>query len=241
MQRAFQIDMNGTNQNPDVVTTAKGTGIAIYDDNNTAGDPNDDTLVYIIDVLGVDWGPFTGKAAQTPANPNDNVVDAHFHQAESEVNGPIRLFWTGDSDFKVSEMKLIGGVPFAHIEGKWDATEAAGQSFVTFVSSFNDGALAIGDETDFYANIHSVAFGSGSIRGQLTLIAMTATTPSTAWPECATTSCSVSAARTRSTAATATTSCSARRATTSWRAAMTMTSYWAATAMIRRSARLATT
>ena len=164
MKRAFRIDMLGANQVlPSVSTTAKGTGVAIFDDTGAT-----DFLQYRINVSGLDWGPLTGKAAQT-ATTSDNVTDAHFHQGAAGTNGGVKFGWPGDDDFAVTGMQLIGSVPFAVVSGSWETTDAS--SLTPFLSSFNAESMATGFVTNFYANIHTVMFGGGAIRGQLTLMA----------------------------------------------------------------------
>src|SRR5205085_9945346 len=93
MSRAFRIDMNGGQEVPANASSATGLGVAVYDDSGV-----DPTLEYTVVTRGVVGGPFTFQSAQTAAT-NDNVTDAHFHQAAVGVSGPVRFGWkTADAD-----------------------------------------------------------------------------------------------------------------------------------------------
>ena len=173
MALAFRIDMNAANEQPPgaSTSTATGLGVAVLTGAGAAS-----RLEYTINVRGLDWGAFVGQSAQT-ASTTDNVIDAHFHQAPSNANGPVRFGWRThdvndgdavDDEFTATGLALSGGVPIATVHGVWENTDGA--AIVPFLGSFNNPALALGGQTDFYANIHSSAFPGGAIRGQLTLL-----------------------------------------------------------------------
>lgn len=171
MSRAFRIVMSGANENPPNASTATGLGAAVFDDSGA-----NPTLEYTIVTRGLDWGPFTGQAAQT-AGTTDNVVDAHFHQAAPGVNGPVRFGWKthdtndgdgNDDEFTATNLHLDGAIPVATIHGMWETTD--GTNLNTFAGSFTNPALNLSDPTDFYANVHSSAIPGGEIRGHLVLL-----------------------------------------------------------------------
>src|SRR5688572_32702862 len=111
MSRAFRLDLNGAQEVPANASTASGLGIAIYDDSGV-----NPMLTYRLVVRGLDWGPYdTVQPQQTSGTTLDNVNGAHFHQALSGVNGPIRFGLDTDDDFFESDLHLDGGVPVATI------------------------------------------------------------------------------------------------------------------------------
>ena len=140
-------------------------------------------LEYTINVRGLDWGPFTNRAAQT-SNTADDVIDAHFHQAPSGSNGPVRFGWRThdvndgdavDDEFTVTDLALDGQVPVGTVHGVWENTDplltfgafnSFAQDVVPLLQSLGRGSVA-----PFYANIHTMTFPGGAIRGQLICIA----------------------------------------------------------------------
>lgn len=134
------------------MTAASGLGTAIYD--SKTGE-----LSYVVYVTGLDFGEFTGGAAQT-ADPGDDVNGAHFHNAARGAPGGIVLDLTADGDFKVTI--LADGS--AKIEGVWDPGDA-GNSLAAFVAALQ--SALTGADVPLYLNIHTDDNGGGEIRGQL--------------------------------------------------------------------------
>ncbi len=179
MARAFRINMNAAQEvSPGSNSPATGLGVAVL-----AGAGASARLEYTIAVRGLDWGPFTNRPAQT-ANAADDVIDAHFHQAPSGSNGPVRFGWRThdvndgdavDDEFTVTNLGQAGAVPLGTVHGVWEnsdplATAGAFNSFAQDVVPLLQSA-ALGSQVPFYANIHTMTFPGGAIRGQLTCIA----------------------------------------------------------------------
>ena len=154
MSTAFRITLQGAQEVPPVATTASGHGTAVFDSKT-------ESLAYTIYVSGVDFGLFTGGAAQTPADLGDDVNGAHFHNAVRGAEGPIILDWLPDDDDFTATLQTDGSWK---IEGLWEAGED-GNSIAAFVNAFNN--AGVGADIPLYANIHTVDNGGGEIRGQL--------------------------------------------------------------------------
>lgn len=167
MSRAFRIDLSGANEVPPNASGVTGLGVAIFDDSGA-----NPILDYTMVIRGLDWGAFTGQAAQTAGTATDNVTDAHFHKAAVGANGGVVLGWKGQDadDFSATNLFLDGAVPVATIHGIWETTD--GSNINTQAASFTNPALNLGDPTDIYANIHTAAFPppTGAARGQLVLL-----------------------------------------------------------------------
>src|SRR5262245_37223370 len=116
---AYRILMDGAQQNPAVTTTARGTGLAIFDSVGL-------TVDYFINVNGtaaggLDYGPFYGQPAQTPADNQDNVVDAHFHGlAARGSNAGVIFDWKNHDDDDVLQL-LPDGSWF--LQGRWENSD----------------------------------------------------------------------------------------------------------------------
>ena len=147
MARAFRIDMNAANERPAGASTSSATAIGVA---VLTGAGASARLEYTINVRGLDWGAFTGQPNQT-ASATDNVNNAHFHQAASNANGPVRFDWkvhdvndgdSTDDEFTATGLALDGATPIARVHGVWETTDPV--SLTGFLGSFTNPALALG-------------------------------------------------------------------------------------------------
>ena len=159
MSTAFRITLTGGQQVPAVVTSASGLGTAIFDSSNT-------TLQYVINVQGIDVGPFVGQPAQT-ASTADDVAGMHFHNGAAGANGPIVFDWASqDKDDLNVTLQSDGSW---NVRGMWELTDPASTSLSSFAAML--GSAAVGSAVDLYANFHTNTNAGGEIRGQLIAIA----------------------------------------------------------------------
>jgi VCBS repeat-containing protein len=150
---AYRVILEGSQQVPPVASAVTGLGTAVFD--SVTGN-----LSYDLSVFGFDWGPFAGQPAETPASTADDVNGFHIHSGVRGINGGIVLDVGGDGIFT----PVTG--PGRRVVGEWSATDP-----VPITPS--QAALAgtsIGADAPFYFNVHTVANGTGEIRGQLVAI-----------------------------------------------------------------------
>ncbi len=159
MSAAYRIVLNGAQEIPVVSTAASGRGFAIFDSTANA-------LSYSLDILGLDFGPWLGQAAQTVTT-TDDVTDAHFHPGATGVEGgPIFGLKSDLDDFFVSSVALNGS---RRVSGRWETTDAP--SLTPFLNTFSGAGVSLGGEIPIYINFHTNANPGGEIRGQMILIA----------------------------------------------------------------------
>jgi hypothetical protein len=151
----FFANLTGAQENPPVATAASGTGVFVLNDAGTE-------LRFEIRATGLDFGQILPNGLRNTAlpgftpDPNDNVTAAHFHLARPGVNGPVIFGFVGapihdqNGDTQVDAANGI-------IRGRWDLSDSA--SLPAFLTALQTGNL--------YANIHTVRFGGGEIRGQI--------------------------------------------------------------------------
>lgn len=118
-------------------------------------------LTFTAEIFNID---VTGT--QTP-DPNDNLVAAHIHAgAPRGVNAGVRwgFFGTPDNDTNPDDLVVtpfttgVGGI----FSSKWDAPEGNNTTLADQIPNILAGLS--------YINFHTVQFGGGEIRGQLTLV-----------------------------------------------------------------------
>ena len=155
MSTAFRISMDGAQQVPSIVSAATAFGTAVYDSNTH-------TLEYLIFVSGVDFGNFVGITPQT-ATTADDVNDAHFHAEARGANGAVVFGWLSHDadDFGVA---LLGDGSWL-VAGEWELTDVLATPLSSFEATL--AAATVGADIPLYANIHTVAYAGGEIRGQL--------------------------------------------------------------------------
>jgi len=109
-----------------------------------------DTLTYSITLVGLDL-----DGLQTPANPNDNVSNMHFHNAPRGANGGV-VFGLIAPDHDPGPDPVIDPIA-GTLTGAWDNGDTNPLS----------GQLANLQAGNLYLNVHTPAFPAGEIRGQV--------------------------------------------------------------------------
>lgn len=150
-QTAFSADLEGAQEVPPVATAASGTATLTL---NAAGD----ALTYTIVIDGLDMGPLAGVPDQT-ADPNDDVVGLHIHNAAPGVNGPIVFGMANPGHDPDDIVILANGSPGGTVSGIWEETDPANSPLSVETANLFAGTL--------YVNAHTVANPGGEIRGQI--------------------------------------------------------------------------
>lgn len=145
----FTADLTGDQQVPRVVTGASGSAMLTLNDAM-------DALAYEITVMGVDVADFTG---------------GHFHSAPAGENGPVIFGFQGPVGGPVDDvdgdLMLVGDATGFTVSGVRDGAEGRnGMTLADDIATF----LASG----VYINIHTTAFPSGEVRGQVAPIPLPA-------------------------------------------------------------------
>jgi CHRD domain/PEP-CTERM motif len=125
--------------------------------------PTMDSLSFTATILGLDL-----DGQQTPADPNDNLANAHIHISDDPnfmppTNAPVRWGFFGSPDNETAPDDLVvtlaatgaGGT----ISGKWDATEGNNTTLAPWVDDILAGRA--------YINFHTTQFPGGEIRGAI--------------------------------------------------------------------------
>jgi serralysin len=157
MSTVFRAILEGSQEVPANGSTASGLGTIIFDSAAVAAS-------YSFVVQGVDYGPATGRAPQTPTT-LDDVVSTHFHNQVRGVNGPVvfgQISPAQDNDDLVIVPNADGSWT---VSGRWETTDPANASIASFASVL--GSAAGGSEVPLYFNVHTTQFPAGEIRGQL--------------------------------------------------------------------------
>jgi hypothetical protein len=79
MNISYQIHLDGTQVSSSPVTSASGTGYAIFT-------PSNESLAYSITISGLDFGNLFGETPQTVTT-DDDVTTAHIHIGARGSNG----------------------------------------------------------------------------------------------------------------------------------------------------------
>ena len=143
---------------------------------NAAGD----SLEYSLTVTGLDFGAngLVEGGAQTE-DTSDDVTRLHIHNAARGANGPVvfslfdivapelgnelNIQGNQDDDLAIT-LNDDGSVT---LTGVWEETDPASTALSEFVDEIRDGEL--GEDLDFYWNIHTEEFPGGAIRGQFVI------------------------------------------------------------------------
>ena len=149
----YEAVLDGDQQNPSVLTRAMGTA-------QISVDTVDETINFLLNVSGISVDDLNDGLVANPVGP------IHFHDALRGSNGPIVIPFAFDpatyfdtaNGFAVSVMSYS----FADAVG----ISGSSESFSSFVSGLN--------ENGYYINVHTDAFGSGEIRGQISAVPLPA-------------------------------------------------------------------
>jgi CHRD domain len=108
-----------------------------------------DALTYDITLYGLDL-----DGNQTPGVPEDNVSAMHFHLAPAGMNGGV-IFGLISPNHDTDDLVIdpVAGT----LSGIWDAADSV--SLADFLDDL--------EAENLYLNVHTAAFPSGAIRGQV--------------------------------------------------------------------------
>ena len=158
MSIAYIIRLEGAQEVPGVVTSAGGRGTLVFDDVAV-------TLSYRIGIGGIDFGSVLGQGQQTPATADD-VTGVHIHNGARGVNGSVAFnILTQDADDFQAVQTANGGT---RLTGLWENTDPSSPQISAFATAL--GSTTLGNDANFYVNIHTNANAGGEIRGQLVAI-----------------------------------------------------------------------
>jgi hypothetical protein len=151
----FTANLNGLQEVGPNASTATGTASFVLNDPMTQ-------LTMSVVINGIDV-----NGTQTPGSNLDNLTNAHIHAAPPGVNGGVVWGFIGapfndnnPTDTVVTPFPT--GVGFT-VTSKWDAPEGnAGQTLTSQLTNLINGGT--------YINFHTVQFGGGEIRGQITVV-----------------------------------------------------------------------
>ena len=124
------------------MSSARGVGSVIYD--GTSAD-------YTIYVLGLDLGPWTAQASQTPGDTTDDVTDAHFHNAATGVPGGVVFGWKSNDldDFTAT----------LQVDGWWRSMASGRRPIANPITPFQSmfAGATQGSSIALYANLHTTS------------------------------------------------------------------------------------
>jgi serralysin len=167
MSTVFRVILEGSQETPSNNSTASGVGTVVFDSEAVAAS-------YSFDIQGLDFGPVTGRAPQTPSTADD-VTRVHFHaQVRGEPGGIVfgQIAPANDPD----DLAIVPNADDSwSVSGRWETTDTPSiTNFNSFLgATFSDvlGSAAIGSDVPIYFNVHTGPFPAGEIRGQLVAIA----------------------------------------------------------------------
>jgi hypothetical protein len=110
--------------------------------------------------------PNPNPNTQTPSILNDDLLVAHIHRGPVGVNGPVIFGFIG-SPFNDTNPNDVVVAPFGSgvggtVTAKWDAGEGNGTTLTAELPNLLAG--------NTYINFHTIQFGGGEIRGQISKI-----------------------------------------------------------------------
>jgi hypothetical protein len=108
---------------------------------------------------------------QTPNILNDDLLVAHIHRGPVGTNGPVIFGFIG-SPFNDNNPNDVVVTPFASgvggtVTGRWNVGEGNGTTLAAEIPNLLAGLT--------YINFHTVQFGGGEVRGQITAVPEPAT------------------------------------------------------------------
>ncbi|MBA3240964.1 MAG: DUF4214 domain-containing protein [Acidobacteria bacterium] len=161
--RLFIVNLTNAQENPPAVPTASGGGPrpASFGTARLQFNAAQTAMTLTATVNNID---FTG--AQSPAETNDNLTNAHIHAGAlvtPATNGGVVWGFIGSpfNDNNPNDQQII---PFTsgiggRVNAKWDAPEGNGTTLAAQLSNFREGRA--------YVNFHTTQFGGGEIRGNI--------------------------------------------------------------------------
>jgi serralysin len=158
---AYRAILEASQEVPPTTVSASGLGTFVFDTAAVAAN-------YIFFVTGVDYGPITGRPAQT-AGTTDDVVSTHYHNQVRGSNGSVVFGQIAPAHDNDDLAILLNADGSWTISGRWETTDPAAQSINNFAAVL--GSTAIGSDAPIYFNVHTTQFTGGAIRGQLVAIA----------------------------------------------------------------------
>lgn len=157
MTRLFTATLTGRQEVPPNGPAASGAGVVVWDDD--AG-----TAAYQFTARGLDLGPASGTAPQTPATADD-VVSMHFHSQFRGFNGGI-VFGQVSPAQDADDLRITPNADGSWtVGGVWERTDPASVPLRDFAAVLD--LTPTGLDVPLYWNVHSQAFPAGEIRGQL--------------------------------------------------------------------------
>lgn len=158
---AFAQDFGGLADGSQVVPATASTASALISAELRAT-PTGPELDYFIQLIGLDL-----DGLQTPGDPLDDVTAVHWHRAPAGSTGPhtLNLFGVPSADDPDLVVDPVAGT----LTGTWDDSDEKVNPLAPLTGStvtLTD-ALAELLSCGLYVQIHTVAVGSGEIRGQV--------------------------------------------------------------------------
>ena len=177
----FLANLTNSQENPPVVPTLDGVSTLRPASFGSASFVLNDAmtqLTFSITVNNIDFGrvPSLGTPVVNPptANPlpqtanilNDDLLVAHFHRSPVGTNGPVIFGFIG-APFNDTSPNDVVVTPFASgvggtVTGRWNLGEGNGTTLTAEIPNLLAGLT--------YVNFHTVQFGGGEIRGQITTV-----------------------------------------------------------------------
>ncbi len=136
----FTAELSGEQEVPAVETEANGESLLWIDEN--------EDLNFSLTVFGLDFGTLAGTDAQTETT-DDDVVGLHIHEEVRGVNGGVVFNILEDDDLTIS----LNADGSATLKGIWQENTIE--------------PTDLGEDTEYYLNVHTNANQSGEIRGQI--------------------------------------------------------------------------
>lgn len=157
MANLFTVTLSGDQETPPNNSTASGSGTVRWD-------ATTNTASYEFTVRGVDFGPVLGMGPQTETT-NDDVTNAHFHNAARGVAGPVVFGQINPAQDNDDLSVVLNDDGSWTISGIWETTDPANVPITNFADTLS--TATPGTEVPLYYNIHTTPFPAGEIRGQL--------------------------------------------------------------------------
>ena len=177
----FFANLTNSQENPPVVPTLDGVVTPRPASFGTASFLLNDAMTELtlsVTVFNLDFGriptqgtpvvnpPNLNPSPQTPDILNDDLLVAHIHRGLPGMNGPVIFGFIG-SPFNDNSPNDVVVTPFATgvggtVTGRWNVGEGNGTTLAAELPNLLAG--------NTYINFHTIQFGGGEIRGQITPI-----------------------------------------------------------------------